>query len=266
MSLKAEYITHMGDDLMVVDAARVSFNKLSTAVQFKDAMVRISDTYANRIRVPVLNEKDQKLINYLAKHKHKSPFFHPQVQFRITAPIFIANQLKRHQVGLALNEISRRYVDDDPEFYTPEKWRLRPEGGIKQGSSDKTMGLGVPCTYYEDPTKECNGEPHHITYSAFLKIAEGLYKDMIDCNIAPEMARMVLPQSMFTEWIWTGSLYSWHNMCKLRLKPDAQYENRVIVQQIDDVMQGLFPVSWMALKTKGEGLKADTVKAADFIP
>lgn len=201
--MEVSLIDKMGSDLTVANAARVSFGK----------------------RKSLMDKADEKLIGYLAKHNHWTPFGHCQVQFHIKAPMFVARQLGKHQVGLVWNEISRRYVDSDPEFYNPPNWRLRAEN-VKQGSSNETVEFDI--TEYNN---------------ACLK----MYNDLLSKNIAPEMARMVLPQNIMTEWYWSGSLYAFFRICNLRLAPDAQYETRVIAQMISDACEKQFPVSWTAL-------------------
>lgn len=205
--MKVEYITHMGSDLMVVNAARVSFGKHSDE----------------------LYESDVKLIKYLAKHGHWSPFSHPQIQVRVTAPIFIANQLKRSVVGFSLNEVSRRYVDDKFTFYSPHQWRGRPSKSIKQGSSDGVI-----------PNQD-------ERYFELLTHAQNVYQDMIEDGVAPEMARMVLPQSMNTAWIWTGSLAAFCRVYKQRIDSHSQKESQIIAAQIGDILKQYFPVSFEAL-------------------
>ena len=215
--ITATYIDSMGSDLSVVNAARVSFGKSSQLVFTDDP-----DDYGS------LSERDTKLINYLAKHKHISPFGHAFASFHVKAPIFVARQLVKHKF-LRWNEISRRYVDDEPEFYTPDVWRGR--------SADKKQGSeGIVYT---------TSEPEFVNYTALR-----IYKAMIEEGVAPEQARMVLPQSTMTEWYWSGSLDAFASMCVLRLKGDTQYETRLVAQQIDEVMSGLFPVSWKALVQK----------------
>ena len=200
--ITATYIDHMGSDLSVVNAARVSFGKKHDTFQ----------------------DKDKGLINYLAKHKHISPFGHAFASFHVKAPIFVARQLVKHQY-LRWNEISRRYVDDEPEFYTPDVWRGRSEDK-KQGSE------GV--VSYED----------EWDYTYDLR---RMYLKMISAGVAPEQARMVLPQSTMTEWYWSGSLDAFAAMCRLRLPSDTQQETRIVAQQISKVLGTLFPVSWAAL-------------------
>ena len=214
--ITATYVDHMGSDLSVVNAARVSFGKKSDW-EWEGSILKRGE----------LKPNDTKLIQYLAKHKHYSPFGHCFVSFHIKAPIFVARQLVKHEY-LRMNEISRRYVDSEPEFYVPDVWRGRAKDK-KQGSE------GVVDSYN---TKEIGGwNADAIRYYQFL----------INDGVAPEMARMVLPQSMYTEWYWSGSMDAFANMCVLRLKEDTQYETRLVAQQIDEVMQGLYPVSWQAL-------------------
>lgn len=243
--MKATLLTHMGDDLMVVNAARVSFAKKS---QYLYEMVECPVRDSGYMEVPYVSDGDKKLLGYLAKHGHWTPFAHPQIQFHMKVPIFVANQLKRHQIGLALNEVSRRYVDDEPEFYWPDEWRLRAENK-KQGSSDEAVSLN-----------RFNSQGHRLgdrdvaaitfddTLFDYVTEAKGLYNLMLGrMNIAPEMARMILPQNMYTEWYWTGSLAAFARICKQRLNSHAQSETREVAQQMSDQIEPLFPVSWEAL-------------------
>lgn len=233
--MKVEYITHMGDDLMVVDAARVSFDKKSQW----DPQYADDGEYLHAR----LSDKDTKLVHYLAKHNHFSPFTHPQIQVRVTAPIFIANQLKRHQVGLSINEVSRRYVDDEPTFYIPKKWRGRPPGSIKQGSSDEE--ITEMYTSAADGTK-----PVAYMYEAFLKDITLFYTELLKAGIAPEMARMVLPQSMTTSWIWTGSLLAFIRIYNQRIDSHSQLESQMIAKQLGEILETHFPVSFEAWTEK----------------
>ena len=185
-----------------------------------------------------LLEKDQKLISYLAKHNHWSPFAHTALQFRIKAPIFVARQMVKHQVGGVWNEVSRRYVDDEPEFYFPDVWRGKPVNA-KQGSSEVVVKaqLGVDGhdgEVFYDPQQAC-------------QLMLELYQNMLYDGVAPEQARMMLPQNMMTEWWWTGSLYFFTRVCNLRLDPHAQQETREVAEQIRDILQEHFPVSFNAL-------------------
>ena len=226
--INATLIDRMGSDLSVVNAARVSFGKSSQLVFTDDP-----DDYGS------LSERDAKLINYLAKHKHISPFGHCFASFHVKAPIFVARQLVKHQY-LRWNEISRRYVDDEPEFYAPDVWRGR-SSDKKQGSSDEEVDVA-----YYDRDDGYNDWPTDVN-----SVALEAYQEMIKLGVAPEQARMVLPQSTMTEFYWSGSLDAFASMCVLRLKGDTQYETRLVAQQIDEVMSGLFPVSWKALVQKG---------------
>lgn len=215
--MEAKYIDHMGSDLSVVNAARVSFGKKSQYVYSK------VDT--NGPPEKALHQQDVKLIKYLAKHNHKSPFNHAFATFHVKAPVFVARQLVKHEY-MPWNEISRRYVDEEPEFYTPTNWRGRSEDK-KQGSSGEVFTDVSP----------------NYAYMA----ARETYRNLLMDGVAPEQARMVLPQAMMTEWYWSGSLFAFAKMCSLRLKDDTQEETRVVAQQINDEMSKLFPVSWEAL-------------------
>jgi thymidylate synthase (FAD) len=210
--IKATYINHMGNDLTVANAARVSFGKTS---EMED------DPWGP----PKLKAKDDKLIRYLAKHKHISPFGHCFASFHVKAPIFVARQLVKHKF-LRWNEISRRYIDDEPVFYVPDTWRGR-SADKKQGSD----GVSHPPLWLD---------------STMNQVLD-LYDQMIHDGVAPEQARMVLPQSTMTEWYWSGSLDAFADMCRLRCASDTQYETRVVADNISEKMATLFPVSWDAL-------------------
>ena len=216
--LHAELLDVMGSDLTVVNAARVSMAKHHTEF---DA---VSDT---------------RLIKYLAREGHWAPFASPQVQFRIKAPIFVARQWYKSTVGTCRSEVSRRYVDDVPMFFLPEVWRSRPEGNIKQGSGD--------------PVADETADKAYASYDyAMMKCRES-YSSLLKLGVAPEMARMVLPQAMVTEWIETGSLFFWARLCKLRLDPHAQQESQDLARQIANHIAPLFPVSWAALMENHDG-------------
>jgi thymidylate synthase (FAD) len=216
--IKVELIDYMGNDLSTVNSARVSFDK--------ESYFEICDEDGC-----YLEDKDIKLIKYLADHKHMTPFRHNQIQLRCHAPIFIARQLGKHQAGLSWNEVSRRYVDTPPEFYTPDEWRERPEGGIKQGSS------GVIA----------DNEPAKRLYASLVNESVLLYNSFVDNNVAPEMARMVLPQSMMTTWYWTGNLLAFAHVYKERISEGAQLEARHFAKELDKVIAPLFPISWKSL-------------------
>ena len=211
--IKATYISHMGDDITVVNAARVSFGKKSK--------YECTDLVKGKWE---LTPRDSKLINYLAEHQHKSPFNHAFATFHVKAPVFVARQLVKHEY-MPWNEISRRYVDSEPEFYEPELWRKR-SADKKQGS-EGTIEIDQDCREVFDCAR--------------------LYTRLLGEGVCPEQARMVLPQSMMTEWYWSGSLYAFAKMCSLRLKEDSQQETREVAMQIDEVMVKAFPVSWKAL-------------------
>ena len=199
----------MGDDVSVVNAARVSYSKQSKTFTLKD----------------------EKLIKYLAEHEHWSPFAHASMQFRIKAPVFVARQLVKHQVGLVWNEVSRRYVDFPPEFFTPHAWRGKPKDS-KQGS-DGIIELE---------------QDEEMMYASTMIACEELYQKLLDKGVAPEMARMVLPQNMYTEWYWSGSLYAFARVCELRCAVDTQEETRTIADSIDQLCNEEFPYSWKYLR------------------
>ena len=208
-------IDSMGTDLSVANAARVSFAKKNT--EFKEP-------------------GDRKLINYLAKHGHWTPFGHCTLSFHIKAPIFVARQLVKHQVGLVWNEVSRRYVEDAPEYWEPDEWRSKPVDK-KQGSGDeKIVWLNRKVRVGAAVSKACD-------------LAVETYQKMLDVGVAPEQARMVLPQNTYTEWYWTGTLYAFARVCGLRCKDDTQEETRNVAWEIDVLSKEKFPVSWEALRS-----------------
>jgi thymidylate synthase (FAD) len=206
----------MGSDLTVVNAARVSFNKESEWVNGEEGS---------------LKKRDKGLIRYLARNNHWTPFGHCFATFRIKAPLFVARQLVKHTVGLCWNEVSRRYVTYAPTFFDMGEWRGRP-ANMKQGSA---------------------GDPHSMSQEQADAVCDlatrqayAAYQEMLDRGVAPEQARMVLPQSMMTEWYWSGSLAAWARVCKLRLDPHAQKETGEVARFIDAHMRERFPVSWEA--------------------
>ena len=211
--METKLIDVMGTDLTVVNAARVSFGKKKEKFE----------------------EGDEKLIRYLAKHNHWSPFGHCMLQFHIKAPVFVARQLVKHQIGLVWNEISRRYVDTQPEFYEVDKWRGQPIDK-KQGSDGEVEKQGS-CAYSKQMVEN----------NAIIA-----YNSLLDAGVAPEQARMVLPQSLMTEWYWSGSLYAFARVCNLRCAKDSQYETRLIANEIDTQCKIKFPVSWKELRTWAE--------------
>ena len=215
--IRAELIDHLGNDLTVANSARVSFNKES---QFNPN--------------GLLEERDVKLIAYLAKHQHFTPFTHPQITLRETVPIFVARQRFKHVVGFTYNEVSRRYVDEPPEFYYPAEWRSRPEGSVKQGSSGTHPG----------------NQGWKALYQRKISEASELYELMVQDGIAPEQARMVLPQSMLTSYYVTGSLAAFARAYKQRKDAHAQVEIQDLASEWGKIIAPLYPVSWAAL-TRG---------------
>ena len=206
-----ELLETFGSDLTVVNAARVSFAKESHE----------------------FSEQDGKLVRYLAKHHHISPFFHPQIRFRIKMPIFVAREWFRHQIGFARNEVSRRYVDSPPECYIPKKEHLRErDSNKKQGSKD---------------TPVANSEYVYELLNDATNAAMDTYTQMLQNGVAPEIARMILPQSMYTEFIETGSLAAYARLCSLRLDPTAQKEIREYAECLSALLAKAFPVCWPAL-------------------
>lgn len=220
---KVEYIDHMGSDLSIVNAARVSFDKQSG---WEETVMPGGVGFAVSLR-----EADKKLINYLARNNHWTPFGHAQLSVRVKAPIFVARQLVKHQVGLVWNEVSRRYIDTPPEFYWPKELNGRAEN-VKQGSTGQRL-VGS-----ENLLREATYAVEHIA---------SIYTDMIDAGIAPEDARMFLPLNMYTEWVWSGTLAAWARVCKLRLDPHAQVHTRVFAEGVAAVAEKLFPISFKAL-------------------
>lgn len=204
----------MGSDDFVCDMARVSFDK-------------VAENFTK--------EQNNKLLAYLAKHNHWSPFAHPQVTLHVKCPIFVARQDFKHVVGFARNEVSRRYVDDEPEFYDLYPYRARPEGSVKQGSGGK---IGM------DGQKELIGLVDYHNQEAVRR-----YNYLLECNVAPEQARAILPQSMYTSYYVTGSLAAWARAYKQRIDAHAQEEIRDLAVQWDKVIAPLFPESWPVLTT-----------------
>lgn len=209
--INIELLDVMGDDRTVVNAARVSFNK----------------------QTETMRPQDDKLIRYLAEHKHWTPFRHPQISIRVKAPIFLARQLVKHQVGLSWNEVSRRYVDDDPTFFWPDEWRKKPDGFVKQGS-------GEPFSHVQSIVLD-------DLYDSVIACCSDAYHKMLDYGVAPEMARMCLPVSMMTEWIWSGSLLAFAHVFNERSAEGAQAEAREFAYKLDAVIYPLFHTSWEVL-------------------
>ena len=234
--MKAELIDFMGSDLTCVNAARVSFDKESYWLDnhgveaFDDEPIKF------------LQEKDKKLIKYLAKHNHWTPFSHVQITMRETVPIFVARQRFKHTVGWSYNEVSRRYVDDVPEFYYPDAWRKRSENK-KQGSSDEIV---------EEPEFTWGHDLYN--YEEVINLCQEYYHQLIKAGVAPEQARMVLPQSMYTSYYVTGSLAAWARAYNLRSEEHAQKEIQDLAEQWHQIIGGIpeLKYSWAALTKKKE--------------
>lgn len=243
--MKAEYIDHMGDDLRVVNAARVSFNKESKWIEENCPCGSYNPNICDgscTLPQETLAEKDARLIQYLASHDHWTPFAHCSVTIRETIPIFIARQRFKHTVGFVYNEVSRRYVDDEPEFYTPSAWRKRAENA-KQGSSDEE----IKRIRFTNEIGESWVSDVNNLYFLALNGCVSLYKSLIEEGVAPEQARMVLPQSMYTSYYVTGSLVAWARMYQQRTKDNAQKEWNELTPQIDSIIRPIFPHAWSAL-------------------
>jgi thymidylate synthase (FAD) len=222
-----DLVDYMGSDLSVVNAARVSFNKES----YWD-----SEKNWTGYQEQKLLEKDTKLIKYLAKHNHFTPFCHPQISLRIKCPIFVRAQLGKHQVGLVMNEVSRRYVTFEPEVYVP-MWRSAPTDGAKQGSSGAIEDMDLCIKLRQE-------------YQGVVNECLDLYNKLLADGVAPEQARSILPQGTYTEFVWTGSLYAFARVYNLRIDSHAQWEIQKFAEAIGQLIAPLFPVSWQTLTTK----------------
>jgi len=222
-----DLVDYMGSDLSVVNAARVSFNKES----YWD-----SEKNWTGYQEEKLLEKDTKLIKYLAKHNHFTPFCHPQISLRIKCPIFVRAQLGKHQVGLVMNEVSRRYVTFEPEVYVP-MWRAAPTDGAKQGSSGAIEDMDLCIKMRQE-------------YQGIVNECIDLYNKLLADGVAPEQARSILPQGTYTEFVWTGSLYAFARVYNLRIDSHAQWEIQKFAEAIGQLIAPLFPVSWQTLTTK----------------
>lgn len=207
--MKVELIDSAGGDISIVNSARVSFNK----------------------EVEHIGDSDVKLISYLARHKHITPFRHNFIQLRCSVPLFLARQLMKHQAGLTWNEVSRRYVDDTPEFYYPKEWRSRPDKSIKQGSGDVHPE--------NDDIKHC--------FETAVLVVKSLYEELIESGVAPEMARMVLPQSMMVDFIWSGNLLAFSHVYNLRAGEGAQEEAKEFAELLGRAIEPEFPIGWQSL-------------------
>lgn len=212
-----ELLAHVGSDNSIANTARVS---MEIGGEWDDLPKDYSE------------EQRDKLLKYLAKNQHTSPFRHNSITVRCHVPIFLARQLGKHQVGMSWNEVSRRYVDEQPEFYFPDEWRSKPDGSIKQGSGNVHPDSHWWMVQYDKITSKCLD----------------LYNAMLEDGIAPEMARMVLPQSMMTEFVWTGSLMAFAHVYRLRADNHAQVEAQEFAKELDEIISPLFPCAWSVLK------------------
>lgn len=263
-----KYMTHMGNDILVLDAARASFGKDTHYIGAGDAA-------ANQVHVQNMNNIDIKdkmyldyleegladevdpndgsflkrgdfrLLHFLAEHEHVLPFRHPKVTLRCKVPLFVARQLGKHQVGLDWSEESRRYVTGEPELYWPEKWRKAADN-VKQGSSDEAVNtvnwsvVGKDMSFPIDPQVLAENTARNSII---------VYNDMIASGVAPEQARMLLPQNMMVNYVWTGSLLSWFHLYRMRTDPTTQKETKQFAEMVGEHMKRLYPVSWDALTT-----------------
>lgn len=223
--MKAEYVDHMGSDISVVNAARVSFSKES------EWELKEIGGLKNHRDVWGLYDRDERLIRYLAKHNHWTPFAHTAITLRMSAPVPIRTQCFKHKSGFVENEESRRYIDSTPEVFVPEEWRSRPTGSVKQGSGDIHF----------------DSDFWHDLYLDHTSSAVGYYSQMISDGICPEQARFILPQGVLVNWIWTGNLASYARFYNQRTDPNAQKEVQDLARMVGDIIEPLFPVSWKEL-------------------
>lgn len=213
----------------VVNAARVSFAK--EASNYTD-------------------KQNERLISYLARHSHWTPFAHAFISLRFKAPIAIHAQCVKHQIGFAMNTVSRRYVSDEPEYFLPT-FRKKAKN-IKQGSGEVITTIDASGSVSDDKTngiwsiRRNQAELQEI-YSDFLEEAIALYNEFVYLGVAPEQARFILPQGVMTEWVWSGSLQAFARFYNQRIDPHAQQEIRQLAEQVDDIISPLFPISWQAL-------------------
>ncbi len=228
-----ELMDRVGTDLTVCNAARVSFNKESEWGLDFDAIERLNGCPHTKDDVRLLKKEDERLIRYLAKHNHWTPFAHPQITLRIKAPVSIRTQFFKHKQGFVENEISRRYVSYEPEFYSPT-WRGKPTDGAKQGS-DEFIAEESKTNLFDAIYRESYEKALHV------------YNTLIEKGIAPEQARFVLPQGMYTEWYWTGSLAAYARFYKQRMDDHAQWEIREYSEAVGNIIEPYFPVSWKHL-------------------
>lgn len=264
----AEYMTHSGDDALVANAARVSFAKETMLVDIDSAIPSFPKiTEENRHKVeefrkyvePMLEAghtealayPDHRLINFLAEEYHLLPFRHPHITLRCKVPLFVARQMGKHQVGMTWSEESRRYIDSEPEFWWPEKWRKRA-ADKKQGSTDEEVTELLNWDAFGTSLK--NAAKDTVT------MVKGLYAEMLESGVAPEQARMILPQNMMVNWVWTGSLLSWFHLYDQRTGHGAQVEAAEFAELIKKEIAPLYPAAWAALEKNCRNFKIEEVK------
>ena len=221
--IKAELLDWMGSDLDVANAARVSFNK--------ESEYEYEELPAGEVLKFKLKESDEKLIKYLAKYDHWTPFAHTALKFRCSAPVPIRTQAFKHKIGMVENEESRRYISSTPEIYIPEFFRSKPEGNIKQGSGGEHPCSSLLVAEYEELVNNCVKQ----------------YECMIGLGVCPEQARFILPQGAIVNWIWTGNLVSFANFYNKRTEATAQKEVQVLAESVGSKIKEIFPISWVAL-------------------
>lgn len=277
--MDVEYMCHSGSDLLVVDAARASFGKQSRLVDVDEEKLRTYDmlvqvgegskkakkleSYRRWIEeaeadewakgnndAMVLKYEDYNLIHYLAREKHLLPFRHPTLTLRCSAPLFVARQLGKHQVGMSWSEESRRYITTEPELYWPARWRKKADN-VKQGSSNEAVtdlvDVGKISPEYEavfGPRNPVAPQPY-VEYWMYQMVR--VYREMINSGVAPEQARMILPQNMMVTWVWTGTLLAWNHMVQERTAPTTQRETQEFARMVDRILHDLYPVSRQAL-------------------
>lgn len=247
--MKATYEDHMGNDLRVVNAARVSFSNKSWFidgsyipnkeskwyadwVNYRNSMLGTAESWDDQVGHKIIGLKDFGLIQYLAKHGHWTPFAHPHITLVMQAPVPIRTQCFKHKQGFIENEESRRYIKSTPQLFIPDEFRSAPENA-KQGSG------GV----------HPNSEYWKLLYRVQCNEAIANYEAMLNAGIAPEQARFILPQGVEVEWYWTGSLAAFARFAKQRTDGHAQKEIQDLAAEVSEHIAPLYPVSWAALTT-----------------
>ncbi len=227
--ISIKLVDSMGDDFRVFEAAKATLGG-SEESQFKRG-----ETDPTR------------LINFLAREKHVTPFRHPQVTFECEAPIAIARQLGKHQSGFSWNERSMRYKDSVIDVFVPDMFRGRPDK-LHDGSTEVDVSEKYAWETYNTYDDDYINITVAETYNLAVEQSVAFYEALVDAGLAPEQARFILPQGMITRWMWSGSLYGWYSVYKQRSSEHAQYEVREFARQLDEQMSKLFPIAWQALK------------------